>query len=478
MSYHSPHEHGGLPSTSATTQNSNPRQTPLDWSNFMSFQTSTSPSNTSMQNGHNGSNNGKALAGGEVDQGDFAHPDNYRAFAQGIAMTCPSPSPINFGQPQYRSESSKPAPTPRNQPPQPSQSRQQQVPYPPPAQPQAEPARSSSEGSGSSKGKSPVTSIQNMASDPSNGLSLDPSAFSRDIRFQVPQFLSNNIGGAPTFPPGGEAWSGFSSANLFDTGGAHQLTPGALFGQNYGANPPDGYNDGGKGGRNVLEGLSGFMGDASCENWGETKDSLNNYGTTFYVNPNPSPNVLAPKNDQQHQDAMRRQNVPPAITIKNGSISEQSSSNGARTNMGLSTGGLVSPHPTTGTMPTSAILPQQDTLHSNLYDMPSISTATARNNINNNSSMPPTNIASSSSQPYAPPPNAQALLQGPSLPPNMLGTSLTDGPGLYSTTGFDMVGILAKIANRKDPKTQLGPVDFSCSFVVVVSVFFPWYWLC
>jgi hypothetical protein len=41
------------------------------------------------------------------------------------------------------------------------------------------------------------------------GLSLDPDAFSRDIRFQVPTFLSNQVGGAPTFPPGGEAWSGF-----------------------------------------------------------------------------------------------------------------------------------------------------------------------------------------------------------------------------------------------------------------------------
>lgn len=40
-------------------------------------------------------------------------------------------------------------------------------------------------------------------------------------------------------------------------------------------------------------------------------------------------------------------------------------------------------------------------------------------------------------------------------------------PGLYSQTGFDMVGVLARVAARRDPKTVLGPVDFSCSFLVV-----------
>lgn len=42
-------------------------------------------------------------------------------------------------------------------------------------------------------------------------------------------------------------------------------------------------------------------------------------------------------------------------------------------------------------------------------------------------------------------------------------------PGLYSQTGFDMIGVLARVAARRDPKTVLGPVDCSCSFVVVVS---------
>ena len=57
--------------------------------------------------------------------------------------------------------------------------------------------------------------------------------------------------------------------------------------------------------------------------------------------------------------------------------------------------------------------------------------------------------------------------------PGTLATQTPAGPnmpGLYSTTGFDIVSVLAKVANRKDPKTVLGPVDCSCSFVVSVSL--------
>ncbi|KAK9716893.1 hypothetical protein K7432_006601 [Basidiobolus ranarum] len=38
--------------------------------------------------------------------------------------------------------------------------------------------------------------------------------------------------------------------------------------------------------------------------------------------------------------------------------------------------------------------------------------------------------------------------------------------GLYSTTGFDMITILSKIANRSNPQINIGPVDMSCAFVV------------
>ncbi|KAI8804844.1 hypothetical protein BJ742DRAFT_871595 [Cladochytrium replicatum] len=39
--------------------------------------------------------------------------------------------------------------------------------------------------------------------------------------------------------------------------------------------------------------------------------------------------------------------------------------------------------------------------------------------------------------------------------------------GIYSSTGFDMLSILAKIACRPNPTITIGPVDFSCSFLVV-----------
>jgi PAS domain S-box-containing protein len=42
----------------------------------------------------------------------------------------------------------------------------------------------------------------------------------------------------------------------------------------------------------------------------------------------------------------------------------------------------------------------------------------------------------------------------------------TTVPGLYSCTGFDMIGVLARVATRKNPQVSIGPVDMSCSFVV------------
>lgn len=40
-------------------------------------------------------------------------------------------------------------------------------------------------------------------------------------------------------------------------------------------------------------------------------------------------------------------------------------------------------------------------------------------------------------------------------------------PGIYSSSGFDVLGILAKIVTRPNPQIQLGPVDMNTSFVVV-----------
>jgi len=40
------------------------------------------------------------------------------------------------------------------------------------------------------------------------------------------------------------------------------------------------------------------------------------------------------------------------------------------------------------------------------------------------------------------------------------------GPLFYSSSGFDMIGVLTRVANRKNPQVVLGPVDFTCSFIV------------
>ena len=59
---------------------------------------------------------------------------------------------------------------------------------------------------------------------------------------------------------------------------------------------------------------------------------------------------------------------------------------------------------------------------------------------------------------------SHALPVGGLQPNSLLGPQ---APPLYSTTGFDMLGILARVASRPNPTIVLGPVDLSCSFVVV-----------
>lgn len=39
-------------------------------------------------------------------------------------------------------------------------------------------------------------------------------------------------------------------------------------------------------------------------------------------------------------------------------------------------------------------------------------------------------------------------------------------PSLYSASGFDLIGVLARVVGRKDPVINLGSIDMSCSFIV------------
>jgi len=465
-------------------------------------------------------NNGASRGNGE----------EYSAFAQGIAMTRPQ-SNINFQHPfPHRTSSSSGAGLRAQsfaQPGQPSPNTQNiQL-----GGNNAGPSRSPVKGKGKSI-ESPPTHMSNGQNDNDNGLTLDPDAFSRDIRFQVPQFLSNQMGGAPTFPPGGEAWSGFG-ANMFNNDASNgngnnmgqQLTPGGMFSSSFGlsmdSNGQYGNESSGNG-RNVLEGLGGFMGDGGWETWekdvsggsggtGMTPGNnsngnnvANNGGnnlssTTFYVNPNPSPNILAQR-QASHQS--QHPQAPPMEQRSTSQQQQQQRPNGGSLNISTnvqhqqnatspSPRNTSNPHPgfnpsprkgsmqqqqaqnrnsepsphssSSSTIPTSTLFPQQSAQQGSFY-VPSMSTPTGFSQ----PSASTINIASSSTQPYAPPANTQALLSGPSLPAGMAGPSLADGPGLYSTTGFDMVGVLSRVAGRKDPKTVLGPVDLSCSFLVVV----------
>ncbi|KAG8750367.1 blue light receptor [Ceratobasidium sp. 428] len=44
---------------------------------------------------------------------------------------------------------------------------------------------------------------------------------------------------------------------------------------------------------------------------------------------------------------------------------------------------------------------------------------------------------------------------------------LYSGNSLYSTSGFDMLSVITRVVTRPNPIVNLGPVDHSCSFVVV-----------
>ncbi|KAI0665438.1 hypothetical protein C8Q78DRAFT_1141377 [Trametes maxima] len=64
---------------------------------------------------------------------------------------------------------------------------------------------------------------------------------------------------------------------------------------------------------------------------------------------------------------------------------------------------------------------------------------------------------------HSPDPNALPYSAPPHIPlsiPSALGLPV------YSSSGFDVLSILGRVANRPFPKVYLGPVDLSCSFVV------------
>lgn len=57
-----------------------------------------------------------------------------------------------------------------------------------------------------------------------------------------------------------------------------------------------------------------------------------------------------------------------------------------------------------------------------------------------------------------------AALGLPVPPPSGQSTNFA---GLYSSSGFDMLSVLARVASRPNPQINIGPVDTGCSFLVV-----------
>jgi hypothetical protein len=388
-------------------------QSPLDWNNY-TYLANTPPAVPSGSSNNNNNN-----ANYTQNQEGFQQPYNQRP-QEGNYSGAPRPSP-HYG----RSNSNLQVPQVQGS-------------------------------SAAAKGKAPVhrpdlsSRVSNPAIDPANpdnGLTLDPAAFTRDIRFQVPSFLSNQAGGAQTFPPGGEAWSGFSFPDA-QNGSGPNLTPGSMFNNLFGlGTTPDGQNYANAGdnndGRNVLQGLSGFMdGDNSWGDWnmdvkGDSVSQPVAPTAAFYVNPNPTPSTISQRITSGQNQGQRQQIL---------------SANSKAVRPGESPRNTYqAPSPLqNSTMPTSAILPPSTAYNNSLQrndGLPYVPSVSAPTSMTNN-----INIASSSTAPYAPPSNTDQLLSGPSLP-SSFGPSLSDGPGLYSTTGFDMVGVLARVGNRKDPKT-------------------------
>jgi hypothetical protein len=71
----------------------------------------------------------------------------------------------------------------------------------------------------------------------------------------------------------------------------------------------------------------------------------------------------------------------------------------------------------------------------------------------------PSTKHSSSSPPFDP-----ASLGLPLPPPK---DSNRNVAGLYSSSGFDLIRVLARVAMRPKPQIAIGPIDMSCSFTVV-----------
>jgi len=76
--------------------------------------------------------------------------------------------------------------------------------------------------------------------------------------------------------------------------------------------------------------------------------------------------------------------------------------------------------------------------------------------------------------PSQPPTASGRLAELPAAAPELIfqGSSSSGGagstaPGLYSTSGFDLIAVLSKVAARPNAQIDVGPVDMSCALLIV-----------
>ncbi|ORY05666.1 hypothetical protein K493DRAFT_274936 [Basidiobolus meristosporus CBS 931.73] len=55
------------------------------------------------------------------------------------------------------------------------------------------------------------------------------------------------------------------------------------------------------------------------------------------------------------------------------------------------------------------------------------------------------------------------VLEDSETPPS----ALSNFPGLYSSSGFDMITVLSKVVTRPNPQIHIGPIDMGCAFIAV-----------
>jgi hypothetical protein len=339
---------------------------------------------------------------------------------------------------------------------------------------------------------------------------------------QLPAFLNPNIS-APTHPNGAEVWSGYGLKSGIAMEGMYNATVSGAP-ATVGFVGPNGPSPGGNGdgngfvpsgfapygsfephGGGKFEQVDGGVGPhgygsggdgQQWENWTFSGDSLKGLTPTGGAYGYPSHHGLPPQppSHQQHnmQQAYPSSSSPPrnpqhVQASFGGRPVHRPAQNGKSTAASQQTMTVSIPTnnialaaaKSTPTMPTSALLPSASSGwqgSANAYRQGQIPPHEYNNTTNGGVNA----FASSSSLSNAVPASAILAqsnnLNGMVQPDTLAVTNQTPAngnasmPGLYSQTGFDMIGVLARVAARRDPKTVLGPVDCSCSFLVVVSL--------